>query len=277
MEDWKDNKTIESIGRCIYCGETNGLSREHIIPRSLGGNFVFRNASCESCRENTRVTEEYCCRRGIFFLYRLTHQVRSKHKGEWPREWPLIVIFADRTEERLFPVEEYPIVQVDFPILPPSGITMGTEPTNQLSALLYRHIRLNHKRYAEITKPFQDEGALGIAPFVQFNLNRFTRLLAKIAHGIAVAHFGYASFEHILPRFILGEDDRLLYVVGSIGKQSETFSDMELGSEKPMRHVFEAGIFKQGDKSYAVVRIQLFQNLGAPIYEVVAGEMLPKK
>ena len=47
------------VGACIYCGRKDiELSREHVMPRGLGGNWapdgmanalVLKNASCKSC------------------------------------------------------------------------------------------------------------------------------------------------------------------------------------------------------------------------------------
>jgi hypothetical protein len=41
------------IGRCIYCGSTENLSKEHIVPLGLGGEDVLYDASCGWCRDAT--------------------------------------------------------------------------------------------------------------------------------------------------------------------------------------------------------------------------------
>ncbi len=61
-----------NIGVCIYCGDTNPpLTREHILPRGLGGNLaptglnaalVLQKATCEKCRLITSRIEEACLR-----------------------------------------------------------------------------------------------------------------------------------------------------------------------------------------------------------------------
>jgi len=47
------NSRVIHIGRCIYCRDinTNGLTREHVIPDALGGGLVLRAASCDYHRE----------------------------------------------------------------------------------------------------------------------------------------------------------------------------------------------------------------------------------
>src|SRR5947208_13602278 len=60
------------VGACIYCGETRGpLTREHVLPRGLGGNwapegysdaFVLQHATCSSCSQITQNIEDECLR-----------------------------------------------------------------------------------------------------------------------------------------------------------------------------------------------------------------------
>ena len=54
------------VGRCIYCDGTDGLTREHVIPRGLMGNIspdaqhealVLGKASCATCTPITRDLE----------------------------------------------------------------------------------------------------------------------------------------------------------------------------------------------------------------------------
>jgi HNH endonuclease len=37
------------VGVCIYCGSTNQLEDEHIVPFGLGGNAILPAASCRTC------------------------------------------------------------------------------------------------------------------------------------------------------------------------------------------------------------------------------------
>lgn len=49
-----ETRESRKIGKCIYCGRTDGpLSREHIIPKGLNGEWTLIEASCEYCREIT--------------------------------------------------------------------------------------------------------------------------------------------------------------------------------------------------------------------------------
>lgn len=44
------------IGKCIYCGSTDNLTREHVVPRGLGGPWLLLKASCKKC---ARITSDF--------------------------------------------------------------------------------------------------------------------------------------------------------------------------------------------------------------------------
>src|SRR5947209_7136061 len=46
----------QPVGRCIYCGSTESLGREHIIPLALNGTAVLPKSTCDGC---TRITGEF--------------------------------------------------------------------------------------------------------------------------------------------------------------------------------------------------------------------------
>src|ERR1700674_474582 len=45
------------IGRCIYCGSTENLTDEHVLPLALGGTDLLRDGSCLSCNAATAEIE----------------------------------------------------------------------------------------------------------------------------------------------------------------------------------------------------------------------------
>src|SRR5438045_2287022 len=40
---------LRTLDKCIYCGSTEKLTDEHIIPFGLGGPWVLADASCPEC------------------------------------------------------------------------------------------------------------------------------------------------------------------------------------------------------------------------------------
>jgi len=55
-----DTSPYQYVGRCIYCGSTEGLSNEHIVPANLGGTIILYKASCETCRKLIHRVETEC-------------------------------------------------------------------------------------------------------------------------------------------------------------------------------------------------------------------------
>jgi HNH endonuclease len=54
---------FKSKGACIYCGMTDvKLTDEHIVPYSLGGSHVLRDASCVRCANITKKFEQRVAR-----------------------------------------------------------------------------------------------------------------------------------------------------------------------------------------------------------------------
>jgi len=40
------SKVYKPLDRCLYCAETENLSKEHIIPLGFGGELIVPRASC---------------------------------------------------------------------------------------------------------------------------------------------------------------------------------------------------------------------------------------
>ena len=65
------------VGRCIYCGATDELTDEHIIPFSLGGVLILDKASCngtKGCNKKTHKFEGVVARQ-IFGKFRAKHKL----------------------------------------------------------------------------------------------------------------------------------------------------------------------------------------------------------
>ena len=48
-----DGRTYPPVGRCIYCGSTDTLTDEHIIPLALNGTGLLPKSSCVACAKIT--------------------------------------------------------------------------------------------------------------------------------------------------------------------------------------------------------------------------------
>lgn len=262
-------KSFPSIGRCIYCPATEDLSDEHIIPLAFKGRFVFLKASCEAC---SRITSKFelLCARDIYGALRLTEGYPSRSKRKRPTQLEVQIEFEGSTERRMIPVDQYPASPVLSPILPAPGILIDMSPQDEqkelenigylvvLPLVPYQNDRLQRLRV---------EGSTGFAIEGRFGLNPFTRLLAKIAHGFAVAAYGIDSFQALLPDYILDRDPRLLRVVGG------TSVEIPLRpSDTESRHAIHIGLREMDGKHYLSAFVQLFRYLNLPVYEVIVGK-----
>jgi len=62
---------IGDVRRCIYCGSSDSLQKEHVIPLALQGHFVLDHASCRRCAVITGRMEQEMLR-GWFLAPRTT-------------------------------------------------------------------------------------------------------------------------------------------------------------------------------------------------------------
>lgn len=105
----------DSVGFCIYCGASEDLRDEHIVPYGLGGNLVLPKSSCGACADITSKFERSVLR-GSFWPVRVFREIQSRRKhNEAPKYFPLTVHKSDKEETFDILLGEYPIV-LPFPI-----------------------------------------------------------------------------------------------------------------------------------------------------------------
>jgi hypothetical protein len=102
------------------------------------------------------------------------------------------------------------------------------------------------------------------AVFQPFRPDILCRVLAKIAHGAAVAELGLGGFQPFLPDLILGRSTYLSHFVGS---------PLYRRPRLPAVPRYEISLtLRQG---YVVAVVRLFADLGLPPYEVIVGPPTP--
>jgi hypothetical protein len=73
-------RQYEPANQCIYCGRTDEpLTKEHIIPFSLGGTLVLRQASCIVHSKLTSKLEKVVSQQ-MYGIYRDVENVPTRHK-----------------------------------------------------------------------------------------------------------------------------------------------------------------------------------------------------
>ena len=162
------------------------------------------------------------------------------------------------------PVANHPLA-FGLPIFERPGVLRNAPPTNEIllvSAWNYMAIDAEEraKRYAVDAGLWQ-----------AFRPDLFCRMLAKIAHGFAVAELGLDSFKPFLPDVILGKSEFASHYVGGtseadIRPPKITNPSTELAHELEGRRVLGPGSLP-----LVSVLIRLFATIEAPTYEIIVG------
>lgn len=259
---WKSKKHAP-LGRCVYCGATDALSDEHIIPFGLlprGGDWFLPDASCPTCADITKRFEGFCQRAMLGNLRaRLNLKSRRKRKQTVPMR------FADETgatNESVIPAIEAPMVCIGFN-WETAGLLRGLPPSDNFHGRVVARYAVGEVEKLET----QASRKLHLGAINQL---AFARMLAKIAHCYIAAVYGTDSFRPMLRDLILGSDQNAPYLVGGDG------SGVPLVEQPNVLH----DIYRQDCLNLAVgkplvlVSIRLFAFMGMPRYQIVVGEKL---
>lgn len=256
------------IGYCIYCGSRKQLSREHVVPQGLGGNYRLENhhtaavlgrASCEECRRITGALEDRCQTLMLGHLRRrvgLSQRPKSQQmRGIWRLADGSEIEFSDHEDK--FPVTLLLPVFSDNPRL---WDPVGSErhPVRQ-----WVHCKL----FDPIDHGLSQGPSDTIGVNLGFDTLSYQRMLAKIALGATILRMGDAYCTPIVNDFIRGiEPDGFgKYVFGT-----------EFANETPpdsgeIRHTFDLRDVVVNDVTYLVCFLRLFANYGAPTNAVIVG------
>lgn len=257
MDQSSQTKVYRPVGTCIYCGTTHGkLSKEHIIPFGLGGNWILPSASCSVCAKVTSESERFCLR-PMLGPFRIRLNLPTRRPSDRPDKLPIEYIRVDGSrEESSVPASEFPLCCIGYRF-PPPGILRGVPSSENFEGELVVRQVLDELR-PHIT-PEGQRVKLGT-----INMLQFARMLAKIGHSYAVAQLGLDAFEPMLPDLILGKHASAPELVGgdASGPVPET--------EPCLHHVYLQDCLSSGTK-YVLATIRLFAFVGMPRYHVVVG------
>ena len=110
MVDFSEIRTTtraDPVGVCIYCGRTEDLSDEHIIPLALGGRLVLPEASCSICAALTSAFEGSVCR-GFMLDARTAGRFPTRRPKERPTTSTLEIKRGNDFESIELPSAESP-------------------------------------------------------------------------------------------------------------------------------------------------------------------------
>lgn len=251
---------------CIFCQASATLTDEHAIPFGLGGRIVLKKATCEECRVETGRVEQRLLR-GLWRPYRHYLGLSSRSR-DFPDRYPVKVLFATGVVAEAFvPASQYPLTL--FYDFHKAAILEGRvdETTPAAPQIFMKQIRplvewvwIDGER-RNVRHPDRIEFP------TQFAVDDFCRVLAKIAHCLAIHRRGVdCCSEFYLPKFITGSADGVLTYVG--GCSTELIKPRLPGTSVH-------GFLNRRVGEHLVVNLQLFREIGdlPPIYEVVVGRL----
>lgn len=256
MKEW-----FLDVGQCIYCGDkAPALTREHVLPRGLGGGaapdghsnaLVLQNASCERCRCITQKIEEQC-------LVSMMGPGRAKiglvRKDRARKTTKAVITKIERTNEE----RELDWNFVPGPVVLPSfyeATELSGKPTPEVAPFDAKMIVV-----APPTRAMHGV-ASGIGVTLNFDSQVFAQMLAKIALGVAVARLGVSGFEPFIQELIIGNPNEYGRWVGGfaglqrINPPTSDFHSVALLVRPP----------------YVIVEICLFASYGGPSNYVLVG------
>jgi hypothetical protein len=257
-------------GTCIYCGSdggSKGLTDEHAVPYSLGGNAELLEASCADCGKITSYLDGYLANATYkHFRVHAGVQTRSGHPGLLPAKFEL----ADGERVIDLATPDHPFF-LHMPVWKRPGILRGAQPSadfGDAKAHVYWYIPPNIGQTLDLKR---GELARLEDTTPMPNIVTFARAIAKIAYCNAIIRFGLNGFRSLaLTDLILGKYPNIPHFVGS-----------KLGDPPPphargVRHAADFGSDAIGRMRLLTVYVRLFahagtENEGMPIYQVVVG------
>jgi hypothetical protein len=250
-----DGKTYPPVGRCIYCGSTESLTDEHIIPVALNGTGILPKSSCVPCATITGAFEQRVLR-GVLWPLRVATKMksRSKHKDA-PRSRLIEVTDAEgsnSTKEVGF--GETPFT-VTFPMLskPGKDYVQGVQWKGGIAYTIGGSVDdLPAKHQAR--KVSWSETIDPVA---------FALMIAKVAYATAVAQGAtFIGRPYVIPA-ILGETDDIGRWVITLPKPFETHTE----------HLHRVSFIGSQEPDLLVADVQLWSNYGTPHYGVILGRV----
>jgi hypothetical protein len=193
-------QTFLPINKCIYCGETNNLTDEHIVPFSLNGTWILPKSSCLDCAKITSAFEGRVAK--MFASFRQSSNLKTRRPK---KKKQTISLRDDRCNIIEMPNEGMwdiiPTFKFSLPGIYNKDWNLSKKWEETTLGIMTNHpneTKLSHwKKFSTNTFIYESSS---------FDINSYALMLAKIGHCIAVGHYGFDNFDHFLTPFILGND-----------------------------------------------------------------------
>jgi hypothetical protein len=252
---------LGDIGECIYCGATDDLRTEHLIPFSLAGRHVLRRASCRACERKTSRWESKVAH-DSFLSVRTVLAMPTRRPKKRPRSFPAKVCRGATWSDENLDLARMTAV-APFPKLPAPGAMDGRPLSTNVQTHGVVGLRVVANDGGD-SNPAKRAGVDAVEIPITYEPVPMMRMLAKIAWGYTVAQYGVNAVEPAVIGVVLGTDHNVAHYVGAL--DGWTLFDGPATSDI---HVCVA-VIEQG---WVLAGVRLFSNQGAPEYTVVVGRL----
>jgi hypothetical protein len=244
------------IGRCVYCGSTDNLTDEHIVPHGLKGPWQLLKGSCKVCNRITSAYDKDVLR-NQFILPRAALGLPTYHPKNRPQEFSFEVEKDGHKEKIVLPVTNCPPLFMMLDLKKPRHIANY----DYERGIIVKGCSLHGPSKAALKEKL---GIEGISLTTSFSGSCFERMLAKIAYGMTVLAYGLDALEecYVLPCILEQKDDAGNWV-GSSGKDMRTL---------PAENVLHRISLIVNKKEVSAL-IRLFAAYRTPEYLAIVGKM----
>ncbi len=253
-------------GVCIYCGGFGvRLTDEHIVPKSLGGQHVIDDASCDGCAKITKRFEEDVARE-MWGDARIAFDAPSRRKSKRPRHVYLAdpKFPNDRSRDLKVAYADYPAMMA-FYQMHRAGLLQGLpEDVDVSHSWMLQSVFDSAK-----AKAFDEKYPGRLTAKFRHVPESFGRTIAKIGYCQALTVLNRGDFRPICLPYILGEKSNVSFVVG--GQFEIPPPNMGLG------YSMSTFAFGKSDRLMIVSEVRLLANAHTPIYHVVVGDVVGRE
>jgi hypothetical protein len=261
------NKIYAKAELCIYCGDTENLTDEHLLAFSLGGRPILKKASCKN-HANITSAFELKVARGMYRKFRDINSIQSRRKdGREERleeGYKLIGERSDGTKvEFSAPLKDVPLpnIWIGFTQIP--TILNGGVLNSGLGIVCHSEDYSSNK--LKYQKLFAKTGFKVISvesPSILAMAPEYFQMLAKTAHAYLWAERRGVGYTPMLLDIIEGKDVNFTRLIGC---------DQSLPrSNKP----FELHEVNYGGEMYLITHITLMAFPSTPRYLIVSGRCI---
>jgi hypothetical protein len=258
---------LRAADRCIYCGQTEGLSDEHVIPFGLGGTLYVPRASCQACAAITSRFERAVLK-GFMERTRIAGKFPTRRPSNRPSNVVITLVDCESPREVTLSSDEAPAV-LQLPVFEPPRFLEGLPSAEGINATGRETIG-----FGDVEGAVRRHGATGFRQTDTIAAIEFARMIAKIGYSYTVGVFGAIPLDKVfvLP-LICGESQDAGLWVGS--RHFETQSE-KAGANHALTNIPYST--DDGHQSVVVARVKLFASAGATGFEVVVcalGDLPP--